>query len=726
MNLRTRIWLAAGLALLLATAARAQESAPASARPTLLERARLIDSLDVQGPTHLVLDGKVVAEGGRPDAAYGIGFASAAASLTFDLGADTPLAAVYVQADGRHDYSLQVSDDGVAFREVWKVPKSEAMAGRSGMHARYTPLFGAHGRYVRFGEPTGLGGTSVSEIRLFETIPAMWPPVFALVTAPEPSTTGDEPRSAFRITRGVSNEIKMMLAFAGAALLLWGRRLRQGGVPDRHRRLRDGLLLALGILGFTGYFNWGGFHFPKRVHVHEFFHYYVGAKYFPELGYTGLYEAANVAEAEQGFRRRVELRKIRNLRENERVSAAYVLEDPEHWKKGFVRPFSPARWDEFKHDIAYFRDRMDIGAWEHALQDHGYNPSPMWNVAGTLLSNLGPASNGLIDGFLAWIDPVLLLIAFGLITWAFGWRVACVAALFFGTNEPALYFWTGGGFLRQDWFLFAMAGICLLRRGMPAWAGASLAVSTLLRVFPAGFFAAIGLRMIWVLLRERRLDRTGARIVLGAAAAVAILIPASSMVAGGFQAWPEFVKNTRKHADTPLTNNMGLHTIVAFRWETRQKFSYDPTQEDPFHKFREARKQAFRGPIALPLFIALVLGYVALLFVIARREMDWWVLAAFGFGVIPVFLEMTCYYFSFLTAAALLGPKRASIPIGLLILAGVTQFIEFQTYYYDMRYTLESVAVIAFVGWATWTYARRTVDADGADADRPPAVAATA
>ena len=723
---RTRIWIGIGLALLLASSALAQDDVPAEGAPPLLERARLIDSLDIQGSTHHVLDGTVAAEGAAVGAAPGVGFASAAASLTFDLGADTPIAAVYVQADSRHSYALQVSDDGVAFREVWAVPVPPEPADRRGVRSRYMPLFGVHGRYVRFGEPTGSGPTSVTELRLYDDIPAEWPPLFAVVTAPERPPVAETSGPTIRFTRGASNEIKMLLAFAGAALLLWGRRLRQRGKPDHRRRLRDGLLLVLGIIGITGYFNWGGFHFPKRVHVHEFFHYYVGAKYFPELGYTGLYECASVAEAEQGFRRRVELRKIRNLKENERVSAAYVLEDPDRWKKGFIRPFTPNRWEEFKHDVAYFRDRAGIEAWERALQDHGYNPSPMWNVAGSLLSNLGPASDSLIDGFLAWIDPVLLLAAFGLVAWAFGWRVASVAALFFGTNEPGLYFWNGGAFLRQDWFLFAMAGICFLRRGMPALAGASLALSALLRVFPAGFFAVLGLRFVWLALRERRLDRTGLRIVLGAAAAVAIMVPVSSMVAGGFQAWPEFVTNTRKHAGTPLTNNMGLPTIIGFRWETRQKVAYDPTKDDPFHEFREARKQAAHGPFGRTVHIVLVLGYVGLLFVIARREMDWWVLAAFGFGVIPVFLEMTCYYFTFLTAAAFLGPKRESIPIGLLILAGVSQFIEFQTYYYDMRYTLESVAVIVFVAWATWSYSRRPPGAGYAAPKRVGAAPATA
>jgi ABC-type multidrug transport system fused ATPase/permease subunit len=400
-----------------------------------------------------------------------------------------------------------------------------------------------------------------------------------------------------------------------------------------------------------------------------------------------------------------------------------VLEDPERLKRGFSRPFTPRRWEEFKNDIAYFRSHVAIGAWENMLKDHGYNPSPVWNMTGSILANLGPASRSLIEGFLVWIDPVLLLITFGFVAWAFGWRIACIAAIFFGTNDPALFYWTGGGYLRQDWFLTAMIGICFLERGKPALGGASLAVSTLLRVFPLGFFVALGLRFLWILARERRVDRVGARIVIGAAIATALLVPASSLVAGSAKAWPEFLRNTKKHAASPLTNYMGLRTIVGFRWETRQRYSYNPNLSDPFHDFREARKAAFKGVFGQPLFVALVVAYLGLLVWGLRREMEWWVLAAFGFGVITVGMELTCYYYSFLMAAAFLWEKRPSIAVGLLALSGFGHVVTMSTYYYDTRYYFHSVAVVAFVFWATWTYGRRPARSEGSY-ERMPATGA--
>ena len=140
---------------------------------------------------------------------------------------------------------------------------------------------------------------------------------------------------------------------------------------------------------------------------------------------------------------------------------------------------------------------------------------------------------------------------------------------------------------------------------------------------------------------------------------------------------------------------------------------FDPGVIDPFHNFREARKEAFRGIFGQPLFLVLVGAYLMLLLYGIRREMEWWVLAAFGFAVIPISMELTCYYFSFLTAAAFLWEKRDQIPIGLLVLSGLSHVIEFATWFYDIRYALESAAVVAFVVWATWAYARRPVQAPG-------------
>lgn len=666
----------------------------------LLASARLVDSLDVDGTFVSATDGFGGPEGGRVAYSQGVHFLTNAGSLTYDLGVDRPIAAALVQGDVGNTFSLQVSDDGRAFREIWLVPDVTA----PGLRTRYGSFSDVHGRYVRFGESSGPGARGVSEVEVFCELPAAWP--FPAPVAPPSPPRPPAPRTLQGFVRANDAAAKFLLACCGAAILLWGWRLAKAGAPLRHARVRNALLIACALLSYAAYYDWGYLHYGTRIHYHEFFHYYIGAKYFPELGYSHLYECASLAEAEDGFQRRVELRTIRNLKRNELVSARYVLEDPARLKAGFSRPFTAERWNAFKKDVGYFRDHMPIGRWENALRDHGYNPSPAWNMTASLLANIGPASPGLLEGFLALLDPALLLITFGFVFWAFGWRIACIALIFFGTNEPALFYWTGGAFLRQDWFAAAIVGICLLKKERYVLGGGALAVSTLLRVFPIGFFVAIGLRLVWILLRERRIDRVGARIVAGAAIVVALVVPLSSVVAGSASAWPEFWKNTRKHADSPLTNYMGLRTMVGFRWETRQKFTFNASAVDPFHDFREARKKAFRGLFGEPFFLALGAAYLGLLMWALRREKDWWVLAAFGFGVITMGMELTCYYYSFFMAAALLWEKRPSIAIGLLVLSALGHCVSWGTYYYDVRYFGMSAIAVAFVVWATWMYGR--------------------
>ncbi len=500
---------------------------------------------------------------------------------------------------------------------------------------------------------------------------------------------------------------------------------------------RRSVLALLGVIGFFGYFNWGNYHFPVRIHHYEFFHYFVGAKYFKELSYTRLYECSSLAEADQGFRRRVELRKIRDLEKNVLVPAKYILDNPGRCKDHFT----PERWEQFKTDIAYFRGYTGIDTWEKMLHDHGYNPSPVWNLAGSLLANMHPASKEFV-GFgtsmfedkqplgLGHLDPAIVLIAFLAIIWAFGWEVAAVAVIFFACNHPALYFWTGGGFLREDWFAAAMIGCCCIKKRWPAVGGAFLAYSTLLRVFPGGFFIAIALRLGWRLWKERKLDRVGARIVLGAAIATAVLVPISSKVAGGFSAWPAFLENTAKHAGTPLTNHMGLKTVLTFRPTTRQEVAFDGKLDDPFLRYKDLHKATFKR--MMPVFLVLVGAFMLLLLRATNRIADeatpeddrWWAIASISFSAIPVATELTCYYFCFMTAAAFLWKEREEIGVGLLVTAGVTQILNFWTYFYDVRYTTESVAVLVFIAWAVWRYARVPVgqalaDAAGALGRRP-------
>jgi hypothetical protein len=445
--------------------------------------------------------------------------------------------------------------------------------------------------------------------------------------------------------------------------------------------VRNQLLALVGLVSFFAYWNFGAFHFHNYTHFHEAFHYYVGAKYFDELSYLRLYDCASIAEAETpALRRRVELRKITNLRTNLLGDTTEVLAHPERCKQHF----SPARWGAFKADVDYFRTRLGVKSWEAALGDHGYNATPVWTVAGTLLANLAPASDEQI-WWLTRIDPLLLAGMFALVAWAFGWQALCVALAVFATNFPSRFTWTGGAFLRWD-FLFCMtAGVCLIKKDRPLGGGYLLGVSTLLRVFPV--FLLLGpllivMQQLGAQLRPRsrartgwlgRLDRSCLRVLLGAALAAATLVPISLATSGGVDGYRAFVQNSQKHVATGLTNYMGWRTVATYKEAEAGRHLFSNRETDPWGPWKAARLRTFHQRRWL--YAAGVAGFAGLL-AWAVRGRSAWEAAAMATVMIAVVPELTCYFYSFLIVPALLWVRARRAGIVLLAVTAATSFID--------------------------------------------------
>jgi hypothetical protein len=496
--------------------------------------------------------------------------------------------------------------------------------------------------------------------------------------------------------------IKIVLAAGGAAVLLWGFALRLGRRPDAHKRLRDALLLALGLLGGACWWELFEFHGRTYFHVWDAYHYYVGAKYFRELGYTRLYRCTAIADAEDGFLEDVRRRQVRDLETNVLRGTQEILAEPEKCKEHF----SAERWLGFKHDIDFFRSRAPGNQWAVIQLDHGYNPTPVWGILGTTLASTGPASASQLR-VLALLDPLLLLVMWACVGWAFGWRAMCAALLYWGTNFPAQFSWVGGAYLRQDWLAMTTIGLCFLRRGRMASAGFLLMFSALLRVFPAFLLAGIALKALMDMWAGRRVAFSGQhrRLAAGCVAAVVVLIPTSVVVAGSWSAWPAFVANSRKYLNTPATNLVGLKTVVAYNHDWRASRVVPlGLEEDRWQVWQDARRRQFSERRYL--FAAFVLGFLALL-ARAVRNQDDWVAAVLGVGLIPVATEVACYYYSVLLVYGLLGARREGLGAALCALAAATGLIGKFVWSSDVRFALISAATVAFVCVATASVAVR-------------------
>src|SRR5579883_1094887 len=330
-------------------------------------------------------------------------------------------------------------------------------------------------------------------------------------------------RAMFDSDQLLASVIAVFVASAACAVLVFARTQRAIA-----RRAAYAALCACAMLALMSWLRFGRFHTvfldahpgdfgPNRpkveahqpLHFHEMFHYYVGSKYFRELGYLGLYDCTVLADQEiareEGVAPHITNAYVRDLADvlNDKTHAAAL----EHCRSE-VRPrFSDERWRSFKGDIRELQRLVPDDWWNEAVFDAGFNPPPSWTVVGASFSNVIPLRNGTLPTYLVatGLDMALLVVAFACVFKAFGRTTAVVAAVFFGATFITSYGWN---------------------------AGALLAMSACDRIFPAGFAVGAAAPIAWRALRSPEHRRQLARFGGGFGATVAVLVVASCVLFG--------------------------------------------------------------------------------------------------------------------------------------------------------------------------------------------------
>ena len=639
----------------------AAPTAPATAQPTActpqnIIRTALVTGSGLKGGHPRIRDGRLATEGAAWNAAHAVQLTDARAELVIDLRRPRSLQHLLLQADNNDRYLVEASDDGQRYRRLWMAPVAPDQGLRTRIHSLPQPQTA---RYLRI---RGVGGDnfySISEFRAHCEKPKPWPPKLTYPPKKVGWAAIDNPMMVF---------IKGALAGLGTLLLLGGLWLARRR-PER-RRLRRAYNVLLGLIGLISLASWwnlGHFHFDHYIHIWEHYHYYMGAKYGPELRFSRLYECTAAADLADGRRTQVIKRKMRDLADTNKLgTTAAIVADPGRC----TRHFSEERWNDFRRDNRHFRSRFSKDRWDQSQGDHGYNATPVWAILGRLIADWGPLSKEKIDR-IAIIDTVILLAMWLAVLWAFGWQAACVALIYWGCNFPARFYWNGGSFLRYDWQLWLVVGICLLKKRYPFGAGLSLTYATLLRVFPGFVVAAVILKVLYRMVRERRFVLTNdqMRFAAGCIVAMAVLFPASSWAMGGLDAWGEFAENSEKHLATALTNNMGLKTVMGYDPGTRAKVMRNNDLDDPFAEWKQARAHYYS--ISKPIMLGVVLLFCFLLARAGDRGEDWEA-ACLGAGLIVMAVELTCYYYGFLLTYGLLWQRRKLPGILAAALASVT------------------------------------------------------
>lgn len=593
---------------------------------------------------------------------------------------------------------------------------------------------------------------------------------------------------------------------AGAVFYEQHRKAMQRPVAERWKKLVG---LLLGITAITAYFNGFNFGYPRYYHRWDQYHYYMGAKYFPELGYTNLYKCAVIAEDELGSRR-VQLdraagqteapttlvdfhaemhdadKKVRDLGaefseeyggDNLLIPVPKILEHPEQC----TSLFTPARWAQYKEDVAFFRVVSGKQYWTDMQKDHGFNPPPVWTIMGRFFSDLAPTSVHFLQ-FLASIDLVYLVGVFAALWWGFGWRVCAVGAILWGCQASAPFYWTGGAFLRQDWLFFLVLSAAAMHKRHFKIGGAALVYAGLLRIFPGLVVIGTLVPFVTHLVEKRRIHPDHKQALIGGTLAALVLVPLSSVMTMKDDGssltkrladpYVSFYQHTIEvHDKTPLTNHMGLRVIVAHKFfdtqplrlrtdEERQawrnslpegqrrlfgwtaavqlplkvasgpssgqmEFVRDEKQNDPFKVWKDMRNERYhhyRG-FAYAMVVASLVAFA----LIVRRTKSLWIAQCLGQVFIILLSQLTCYYYSFMILGAPLTRVRRSLELGLFGVAAITQIVWMNSYWNDNKYTLLTIVSLVWCCWLVGMFWRKpgTIKPAGDDAavDAPESTA---
>ncbi|MDH5672652.1 MAG: hypothetical protein OEZ06_10915 [Myxococcales bacterium] len=362
-----------------------------------------------------------------------------------------------------------------------------------------------------------------------------------------------------------------------AALYARFRRTPASGAAAQALSVRTKVFVLLAVLFSFGVFhNLGNFRGGSFIHYGEMFHYYLGPKYFKELGYYDLYKAVIVADSEQG-NTFVRMPFFTDLRTYQNAQRATALLDADRLRGLFTNE----RWSEFKHDVAFFKQATqtpNAPGLMFLLMDHGYNGSPLSTLILGTLTNAVPVTRLM---WLALLDVFLVIAMGALVFRTFGFEMGALFAVYFCVNVLNAYDFVSGGLLRYDWLFYLVAAICLLERKRYAASACLLTLSTMTRVFPAMLFYGIAVAILLGLRATRTVNRTYLRFIVAAAftCLALFLLPAASL-GSVLQPWLDFASNTDLHNQGVYVNHLGLRSILLF---------------EPSHLSLEAFVEAFRS-----------------------------------------------------------------------------------------------------------------------------------
>ncbi len=490
-------------------------------------------------------------------------------------------------------------------------------------------------------------------------------------------------------------------------------------VPEATRKkIERGSLAALAVLTLVAtanYFDYGLFRYNTYFNEWDAYHYYVGTKYIRELGYTHLYEATLVADAETGLRYHNPAHRIRDLVTYDPVDQDRVLADAARTRARFT----PERWREFVADIDWFKHQLPPHRWSLILDDHGFNGTPPWCSVVEVITSRLSIRHAVSRWIIMLMDPALLVAMLLCVAWAFSAETALLMAILVGTHYLLSWGHLKGCVLRTDFAVASVVAACCVKRERYATAGALLGWATISRVFPVLLCAGPAVILLSRLFHERRLDRGLTRFFAAFTAVVVSVMAFAYVRLHGLPAMLDWTAKITRHVTDGSHWNLGFTTLIDADVIDGTPIPFNPLrmlhEEPEVQLLRSLTIWGVRSVVLLP----------ALYFMRYLRTHD---ALLMGFVLIFFLVSPDYYYYIIMCVPMLFLAQRArtvpgALSLGWMFLAGAAGYKFFSgwgalkslhpmfrahhqefptTYYLTWAFAFTAIHMLAYAALEAW------------------------
>ncbi len=437
---------------------------------------------------------------------------------------------------------------------------------------------------------------------------------------------------------------RLLILVVFLALLLVSYFLERSARGNRRWVTASFTLLALASV--AGYFNFGQFRYADGfVNPWEHFHFFLGSKYLPEVGYDGLY-VATLTSINDRYPGAIVNTEVRDLMTFDMNTAILYFDQRETIKERFTKE----RWEEFDRDVNFLSAHYRLPMVQ-ILQDHGNTGSPAWAMAARIFTAPFEAGPRVLNA-LSFLDSILLLVMFGTIWRAFGYRAMCIS-LVITMLMPRGYLFLGGSILRLDWLFALGMAMSFLKLKRYKTSGAFLAWAIASKPFCALFAVALGFHFLWTAWKNRRVSKDHTALVLSSVAALLLIVLLSSFSLGGFGIWTHYAQRITANLTEGHYNDNHSFNDVWLQFSHDWKGAiWDWTPEITAAGLPDARERRSR-----PAFVVARVILVLLLLGVTTRHDE---VFAFSMGALLVFAVFitNAYYWQMLCLPAIAFAQR--------------------------------------------------------------------